>query len=53
MARKGDKKLVVLEQEIYEMHTKFQKLPKMKENLSLILKSIDNMNIQIEKQQQR
>ena len=53
MARKGDERLDVLKQEIYEMRTEFQKFSKMEENLSLISKSIENMNRQIDKQQQQ
>ena len=49
MAKKGDERLELLEQEILEMQTEFKKLPAMEENLTLISKNFENMNATIEK----
>ena len=51
MAKKSEERLDFVKQEILEIHTELKKLPAMKENMSLISKSIENINIQMEKQQ--
>ncbi|KAA0055708.1 protochlorophyllide-dependent translocon component 52 [Cucumis melo var. makuwa] len=51
MAKKSEEKLDFVEQEILEMRTELKKLPAMEENMSLISKSIENSNAQMEKQQ--
>ena len=51
MAKKSEERLNFVEQEILEMRTEMKKLPAMEENMSLISKSIENINVQMEKQQ--
>uniref|UniRef100_A0A9I9EJD3 Uncharacterized protein n=1 Tax=Cucumis melo TaxID=3656 RepID=A0A9I9EJD3_CUCME len=51
MAKKSEERLDFVEQKIREMRIELKKLPKMEENMSLILKSIENMNAQMKKQQ--
>ncbi|KAA0038090.1 ty3-gypsy retroelement transposase [Cucumis melo var. makuwa] len=51
MAKKSEERLDFIEQEILEIRTEMKKLPAMEENMSLISKSIENTNVQMEKQQ--
>ncbi|KAL0552535.1 hypothetical protein IC582_011651 [Cucumis melo] len=51
MAKKSEERLNFVEQEILETRTEMKKLPAMEENMSLISKSIENINVQMEKQQ--
>ncbi|TYK04976.1 histone-lysine N-methyltransferase ASHR1 isoform X1 [Cucumis melo var. makuwa] len=51
MVKKSEERLDFMEQEIREMRIEVKKLPAMEENMSLISKSIENMNARMEKQQ--
>lgn len=52
MAKKYEERFESLEQEVSEMKVDLQKLPVMEEKLSTIMKNIERLNVQNEKQQQ-
>ena len=53
MAKKHEERFETLEQEVSEIKKDLQKLPAVEEKLSTIMKTIERMNVQNEKQQQQ